>query len=233
MSTENQLKLEFGATMEINLKNEFVLSELEYFREKFYELLQPSDEFVRQTSIGYDYKPDIIRYQCSEERLEEIIKEDGDRPFPYDVNASPLRAFTYDGVKKKEWEKLDHKIRFQLVKQLGVSSTALSNRYPRGGLTGWHTNSNSAGYQFLFTWSETGEGAFRYKDVETGKIITLQDKPGWQARQYHFSDQPSELLWHCCYTDCERITIALKIDHTEHAITKEFRDDFIFELETQ
>jgi len=129
----------------------------------------------------------------------------------------------------EKWKELWQYTRFTLPVKFGVASVALANRYPKLGLTGWHTNSNSSGYQFLFTWSENGKGVFKYKDIKTGEIVSIQDKPGWQCRWYHFTEN-EPYCWHCCYTECERLTIAFKIDKISETV-QQLRDDFIFEIE--
>jgi hypothetical protein len=218
--------------MEIELKNQSIIDDLENFRTSFYNLFETEDEKCSMSSIGFEYNPDIIRNQCSEERLNEIVSTETDRAFPLDFYATPLSILQEKGQRLDKWQELYNRIRYELPISYGLNSTALINRYPRGGLTGWHTNSNSAGYQFLFTWSETGEGAFIYRDNDTNQIVTIQDRPGWQARWYLFSDDPEKLCWHSCYTDCERITIAMKINHAENTVTEEMRNDFLEELST-
>lgn len=218
--------------MELNLQNKALLEELEYFRNKFYELLDPSDMNLIMNSKKEEPTPEEVRYQCSTERLNHLIETENDRPFPLDYYALPLGHLKESGKKLREWTDLHRRIRYELPVSLGVSSSTLINWYPKNGLTGWHTNSNSSGYQFLLTWSENGEGVFKFKDAKTQEIHSIQDKPGWQARWYVFGDKPENYCWHCCYTDCHRITVALKIDNIDQKITEDFRDEFISEIET-
>ena len=43
--------------------------------------------------------------------------------------------------------------------------------YPPGGYISWHNNANASAYNLVFTWSESGNGYFKYIDGETKKEI--------------------------------------------------------------
>jgi hypothetical protein len=64
----------------------------------------------------------------------------------------------------------------------------------------------------MFTWSNSGNGYFKYLDNTTGKIVTIQDKPGWQCRHYYFGkkDELNNNCWHAAYAGEDRITLAYK-----------------------
>jgi len=82
--------------------------------------------------------------------------------------------------------------------------------YPPSGYMSWHTNSDDFGHNVLLTWSENGNGFFRYQDPITKKIVTMQDKPGWNCKVGYFGKhtEPDKLFWHCCSTDELRISVA-------------------------
>jgi len=82
--------------------------------------------------------------------------------------------------------------------------------YPASGYMSWHTNSDDFGHNVLLTWSENGNGFFRYQDPITKKIVTMQDKPGWNCKVGYFGKhtEPDKLFWHCCSTDELRISVA-------------------------
>ena len=82
--------------------------------------------------------------------------------------------------------------------------------YPPGGFVGWHTNYAAPGWIVLFNWSEKGEGYFRYYHDE--QLITLQDKPGWNARVGRFRPEPENGLWHCARTECRRFSFSYRFD---------------------
>ena len=81
---------------------------------------------------------------------------------------------------------------------------------------GWHTNWNANAYQVLFTWSETGDGYFRYWDLEKQEMVHVPDVKGWHCRHYYFGhlNEPDKHCWHAAYAGCPRITLAYKfINH--------------------
>jgi hypothetical protein len=82
--------------------------------------------------------------------------------------------------------------------------------YPASGYMSWHTNSDDFGHNVLLTWSENGNGFFRYQDPITKEIVTMQDKPGWNCKVGYFGKhtEPDKLFWHCCSTDELRISLA-------------------------
>lgn len=112
-----------------------------------------------------------------------------------------------------KWKDIEYTVKKKFPEVLGVHSSALFNYYPPGGFVGWHTNWNANAYQILFTWSETGNGYFKYFDNKEQKIVTIQDVPGWQCRWYYFGkyDEPDHHCWHAAYAGCDRITLAYKV----------------------
>ena len=64
----------------------------------------------------------------------------------------------------------------------------------------------------ILTWSETGDGYFRYYDNKTDTVVTEEDVPGWQARYYRFGHyhEPEHHFWHAAWTECPRFTLAFK-----------------------
>ena len=55
--------------------------------------------------------------------------------------------------------------------------------YPPGGYISWHNNANASAYNLIFTWSETGDGYFKYIDGETKEEIVIKDKPVGNVKQ--------------------------------------------------
>jgi len=83
--------------------------------------------------------------------------------------------------------------------------------YPPDAFCGWHTNNNCEGERIYFAWAaEDNKSFFRYKDPETGEIVTDWDKKGWQHRKFMVSkDKP---FWHCVGSKTNRISIGLNVD---------------------
>ena len=40
----------------------------------------------------------------------------------------------------------------------------------------WHNNANAPAYNLIFTWSETGDGWFKYWDMKEQRIVKFEDK---------------------------------------------------------
>jgi hypothetical protein len=77
--------------------------------------------------------------------------------------------------------------------------------YPKGSHMGWHTNSLAPGLRIYINYAEEpGKSFFRYRDPETGEIITAWDKQ-WNLRVLRITrDNP---LWHCVYADTNRFSL--------------------------
>ena len=95
---------------------------------------------------------------------------------------------------------------------------ALFAVYPPGGYISWHNNANAAAYNFIFTWSETGDGYWKHWDNKEKKMIKIPDVKGWQCKAGYFgsyNDPPEKLVYHTAKTNCLRMTIAFVLDKRE------------------
>ena len=95
---------------------------------------------------------------------------------------------------------------------------ALFAVYPPGGYISWHNNANASAYNFIFTWSETGDGHWRHWDNKEQKMVTIPDVKGWQCKAGYFGayeDPPEKLVYHTARTNCLRMTIAFVLDRSE------------------
>lgn len=90
---------------------------------------------------------------------------------------------------------------------LGAGHCALFSFYPAEGFISWHNNANAPGYNVIFTWSETGEGFFQYRD-ENNKTVKVNDSKGWSAKLCRFPSYTEAPLYHSAYTKCRRFTCA-------------------------
>jgi len=102
------------------------------------------------------------------------------------------------------------KSKFVSIKEKMFDKKVLGVIYPARGYMSWHTNSDDYGHNVLLTWSENGNGFFRYQDPITKEIVTMRDKPGWNCKVGYFGKhtEPDKLFWHCCSTDELRISVA-------------------------
>jgi hypothetical protein len=127
---------------------------------------------------------------------------------PATANSHPLKPPHYQGDDpqyKIDFYNIDEEFKIELG--IPEDSNALSQLYPPKGYIAWHNNANAVGWNLLFTWSETGEGWFKYID-KYGKEITIPDKKGWSVKGGYFGsyDEDNKLCYHAAYTDCLRLT---------------------------
>ncbi|TCK19039.1 hypothetical protein DFR30_2332 [Thiogranum longum] len=77
--------------------------------------------------------------------------------------------------------------------------------YPRGGYMGWHTNSASPGWRVYITHaSEPGKSFFRYREPDTGRIVTALDSE-WNVRAFRID--PGIPFWHTVYSETDRFSL--------------------------
>jgi hypothetical protein len=83
--------------------------------------------------------------------------------------------------------------------------------YPKTGYMGWHTNSDSPGRRLYITYTDVGgESFFRYKDIESGKIVTDYDNAGLTFREFAVYEKPP-YLWHSVGSNCNRFSFGFII----------------------
>jgi len=132
------------------------------------------------------------------------------------------RLYTPRLSEKEDPETLENIIEYDDTLRKKLSGTVVpgiwwgsgaAQYYPPGGYMSWHDNFNAPGYNILFTWSEKGDGFFRWYDLKTGKIETMLDRPGWSAKiGYYGGDDeeyitdPENTVPHCCKNYDHRFT---------------------------
>lgn len=81
---------------------------------------------------------------------------------------------------------------------------------------GWHTNNRRKGTRLYFTYTnENGKSFFRYRDNNTGNIITTYDQKGWTVRMFDISNEPNDFYWHSVYSRCNRFSFGFNIEEEE------------------
>lgn len=106
----------------------------------------------------------------------------------------------------------------RLANALGAQYRALSVIYPDDGYIGWHHNGNAAGYNVLFTYSQDGDGWFKYWDYDTKSIKVIQDDPGWNVKVGYYPsqfDEPQRVYWHAARTTKTRISFGFIINQRD------------------
>lgn len=197
----------------IPLKNPRLIKHLQsvtelLFRDNYKKLISKTRPAVDSLQPG--------TYSCSDEYLFKArsLKLE-DYGFP--------RACLGLGMKEFNPELLEvidpiHKITNKIGSFLGSYSNALIMAYPDKGYIGWHHNGNAPGYNILMTYSQDGNGCFKYFDRKTDKIVTMPDQPGWTVKVGYYPNQRNErdrVYWHCAETSKQRISIAWILDHRD------------------
>lgn len=194
---------------EVVIRNKDLLEELDSFVDWFYSIPGSTDEKFHMFDPG-DAR-ERGEYYTSDEYLR-VVQSDynAHSGFPEQHFSQPIGQMAMKDP--ENFFDISMRVRKEFPATIGAHSSALFNFYPPGGFVGWHTNWNANAYQILFTWSQNGDGYFKYLDNETGKIVTIEDKPGWQCRWYYFGlkDEPNDHCWHAAYTRCDRFTLAYK-----------------------
>jgi hypothetical protein len=96
---------------------------------------------------------------------------------------------------------------------------AARHYYPPGGHMSWHDNRMAWGYNIMFTWSEKGDGTFKYLDNKTKEIVEISDVPGWSTKVGYYgpcNEDPvtgtykptDDTFWHCFSNNDNRFTFA-------------------------
>lgn len=121
----------------------------------------------------------------------------------------------------------------EIMHFMGCRNNALSAIYPPGGFIAWHNNANACAWNFIFTYSETGEGSFDYLDLRTGERVVMQDQPGWQLKAGYFGHygEPDQVFYHTALTDCWRQTISFCFDSTPQS--EIYREQVIDEISSE
>lgn len=222
---------------DIEVKNEELLGILEDYRELF--LAEDSKKYFFSQCLNEKDRRD---YWVGERHLNEILSQGGrhegfpDCCYSKEVSAhrEGHRFYTDDApaLFKKNTTAQISSCNSRLMSFLGARYTALSAIYPPGGFISWHNNANASAYNLIFTWSETGEGNFKYVDPITKEIVVMPDKKGWQCKAAYFGNyrEPESLFYHAAETDCWRITLSFTFNTDDASI--DYRRDVIEDIKT-
>lgn len=81
--------------------------------------------------------------------------------------------------------------------------------YPAGGFMGWHTNLRKPGWRMYVNYAEQeGKSFFRYRDPDSGAIVTSMDKE-WNFRLFQIS--PAKPFWHAVYSETNRFSLGYMV----------------------
>lgn len=196
------------------IKNRRVLDLLEEFRYTYREVYRPEKTNV---CLSPDLKDRADQYTDEEEMVRIINLGEG-----HDGSASNAYSFAikpefYQGENlseyRRKWIELDSKMKIEL----GLKISALSQLYPPQGFIGWHNNANASAHNLIFTWSESGDGWFKFIDPKTSELITIHDEKGWNLKAGYFGAYGSgDVVYHAARTNCYRMTLSYVMAHDEN-----------------
>jgi len=217
---------------ELVLKNKSIIESLDYIKN---ELLHKEILVSNKTALMHpeDGVFDGEKY-LSEEYLIKHMNDPNHKGFPVEHFSCPVSHLEKND---SSYKNLRNYTLMDFTIKTGANKNAVFLYYPPGGFVGWHTNQNNSGYQFIFSWSERGDGYFQYYDKQKKEIVKLPDKSGWQARYYHFGKDEPDHCWHSAYTNVPRITICVLFrwwdkPHMKEQIL-EMKDQLIEEIESE
>jgi len=216
---------------ELVIRNQDILDQLEYVRSTVmdadieqYNIIVASPKDAQTNGESY----------LTKERLEKHMADPNHKGFPIEHYSIPVERTIDKDPKLKE---IFNFSRINFISNLGANSSAVFLYYPKGGFVGWHTNQNNSGYQFIFSYSEKGDGYFQYYDKQKQEIIKCPDVSGWNARYYHFGKDEPDHCWHSAYTNVPRITICVLFRWWDKPHLKDqvlaMKDQLIEEIETE
>ena len=195
---------------------------MQNYEVKNYEVLDILEK-IRYTYTDKYHLPDIMNaygigvnpYYYSDEYRDKVIRmgtsHDGAAAFghSYPVKAHHLKKFSK--AYEREWQLIDTELRLLL----GLDCCALAQYYPPDGHIEWHNNANASAYNLIFTWSETGDGWFKWYDLKKKENVTMPDKKGWSLKAGYFGgyDEPDKVVYHAAHTNCPRLTVSYVLGH--------------------
>jgi hypothetical protein len=129
-----------------------------------------------------------------------------------------IGTLSTDGDSSRFFHELVAKKLMRLQNTVGSPQNALCMLYPENGYIGWHHNGNAPGYNVLFSYSQDGEGYFKYYDKEKDEVVYMYDKPGWNVKCGYYPsevNEPKRVYWHAASTKKARLSIAFVINNRD------------------
>lgn len=197
-----------------DIKNPDVLGLLERFRYLYREKwdvpninklgVDPTNSIG---DVHLEVEEPVDEYFVSAEFRDKIIDKYRDHDgYPDSARSWPLKPEHYVGDEVENYNRDFYELDYNMKVLLGIQESALSQLYPPKGYISWHNNANAAGFNLIFTWSETGDGWFKYMDIY-GREITIKDKKGWSLKAGYFGTyDENKICYHAAHTECWRMT---------------------------
>lgn len=167
-----------------------------------------------------DRKDDLQpnNYGCSEEYLKEALKHSTPKyGFPRSCLGLGMSMQSTPPQFLEIFEPTQRKVT-KIGTYLGTPVNALTMLYPDNGYIGWHHNGNAPGYNILFSYSQDGEGCFKWYEKATKTIHVIKDNPGWNVKVGYYPSEKTEtdmVYWHCAETKKQRVSLAYILNHKD------------------
>ena len=195
---------------------------------------------LRLNGVGLNRK-DFVEPEYRDRIIAMDDRHDG---YPEAIRSYNLKAEKFDCIHRPEERNHSevatlyakfNEFNGDLCSTLGAKNNALTVLYPPDGFISWHNNANACAYNLIFTWSETGDGCFRYVDGHTGEEVVMQDVKGWQCKAGyfgHYGEPWYKRVYHAAETDCWRMTVSYIFDRSEMSmgLQDEIIEEIMFEL---
>jgi hypothetical protein len=162
-------------------------------------------------------------HEVSDARLNQIIEQDGhihgiasERTISNVItfSARNIEDAVRDEIVLAKRREVDREIS-RLVRSLfrderGLAVTSSGHLwYPPGSYMGWHTNSRVPGWRIYVNYTEQeGQSFFRYRNPDTGGIVTLNDRE-WNIRVFRITR--NKPLWHAVRSDTNRFSMGYMV----------------------
>lgn len=193
----------------VDLKNPRVLDILERFRYLYREKydLRKTNKLARSGDAS-----------CVTDEYLRKVRAMGRKHIglPVMANSICIKPEHYRGNDLEGYSRDFNTVNNQLKTELGLDSSALSQMYPPGGFIDWHNNANAHAFNVVFTWSEKGDGWFKWLDGD--EIIKMEDPKGWSCKAGYFAEygDTRPVIYHCAYTNCWRMTLSFTLGYDEN-----------------
>lgn len=196
------------------VKNPRVLDLLEKFRYTYREIYRPEETNI---CLSPNQKGMADHY-TDENEMNRIIEMGEDhKGAASNAYSFAIKPEFYKGDDSTEYRRKWIELDAEMKTELGLKSSALSQLYPPQGFIGWHNNANASAYNLIFTWSETGDGWFKFIDPKTSELVTIHDEKGWNLKAGYFGSYGSgNVVYHAARTNCYRMTLSYVMEHDEN-----------------
>lgn len=185
----------------LEVKDSYVLSKLDLIEDRLLNL--------NHSDLEIDFKHKQNNLELKDEKLSENYLHDIiNRGRMHDGHPEFQPAYE----SKSLGDKIDsgiHQYTIDLVEYMFSQRKCLGVLYPPKSYCSWHNNANAAGYGLMFSWSATGEGDFRYWDLDKKEVVVIPDKKGWNVKTFYFGNYvyPEKLIYHASSNNCLRYSM--------------------------